>query len=94
MVSIATCFEARTGKTVWQQRLGHAMREGYSASPVVVEGKIFFTNDVGETFVLKAGPEFQLLHVNRLNEQTLASPALVDGRWYIRTSQQLLAIGI
>ena len=94
MVSIATCFEARTGKTVWQQRIGHAMREGFSASPVAVEGKIFFTNDAGETFVLKAGPEFQLLHVNRLNEQTLASPALVDGHWYIRTSQQLLAIGI
>ena len=70
------------------------MREGFSASPVAVEGKIFFTNDAGETFVLKAGPEFQLLHVNRLNEQTLASPALVDGHWYIRTSQQLLAIGI
>jgi outer membrane protein assembly factor BamB len=94
MVSIATCFEARTGKTMWQQRLGPAMRESFSVSPVAVEGKIFFTNDVGETFILKAGPEFQLLHVNRLNEQTLASPALVGSRWYIRTSQQLLAIGI
>jgi hypothetical protein len=58
-----------------------------------VDGKIFFTNDLGETFVLKAGPEFQLLHVNRLNERTLASPALVDGRWYWRTARRLLAIG-
>ena len=94
MVSVATCFEARTGKTMWQQRLGRVMRESFSVSPVAVEGKIFLTNDAGETFVLKAGPEFQLLHVNRLSDQTLASPALVDGRWYIRTSRQLLAIGV
>ena len=94
MVSVATCFEAKTGKTMWQQRLGRVMRESFSVSPVAVEGKIFLTNDAGETFVLKAGPEFQLLHVNRLSDQTLASPALVDGRWYIRTSRQLLAIGI
>ena len=93
MASIGTCFEARTGKTMWQQRLGSAMREGFSASPVGVDGKVFFTNDMGETFVLKAGPEFELLHVNELGERMLASPALVDGRWYIRTSQHLLAIG-
>jgi outer membrane protein assembly factor BamB len=69
------------------------VREGFSASPVGVDGKVFFTNDMGETFVLKAGPQFELLRVNKLSERTLASPALVDGRWYIRTSRHLLAIG-
>jgi hypothetical protein len=54
---------------------------------------VFFTNDEGETFVLKAGPTFQLLHVNNIGESTLATPALVDGLWYIRTAQNLLAIG-
>ena len=68
-------------------------REGFSASPVAVDGKIFFTNDDGDTFVLRAGPTFELLHVNRLGEGTLASPALVDGRWYIRTDRNLYAIG-
>ena len=53
---------------------------------------MFFTNDDGETFVLQAGREFKLLHVNQLGEQTLASPALVDGRWYFRTASSLLAI--
>jgi hypothetical protein len=57
-----------------------------------VDGKLFLTNDIGETYVLKAGPEFELLHVNRFNEQTLASPALVDGRWYFRTQSRLLEI--
>jgi outer membrane protein assembly factor BamB len=93
MQSVVTCLDARTGKSMWQGRLGEAHREGFSASPVGVDGKVFFTNDDGETFVLKAGPEFQLLRVNHLNARTLASPALADGRWYFRTERHLLAIG-
>ena len=93
MASIVTSFEAATGKVLWQGRLGVAQREGFSASPVAVDGKIFFTNDQGETFVLLAGPTFELLRTNRIGETTLASPALVDGRWYIRTDRSLFAIG-
>jgi hypothetical protein len=94
MAAIATCFEASTGKLMWQGRLGVARREGFSASPVAADGKVFFTNDDGETFVLKAGPTFELLRVNALGESVLASPALVDGRWYFRTQNHLLAIGL
>jgi len=93
MASIVTCLEAMTGKVLFQSRLGAAQREGFSASPVAVEGKVFFTNDEGETFVLKAGPTFEMLHVNKLDEAVLATPALVDGRWYIRTDRNLIAIG-
>ncbi|GMR22657.1 MAG: PQQ-binding-like beta-propeller repeat protein [Acidobacteriota bacterium] len=93
MQAVITSFEATTGKVLFQGRLGTAPREGFSASPVTVDGKIFFTNDEGETFVLKAGPEFELLHVNRLGARTLASPALVDGRWYFRTQNELICIG-
>lgn len=93
MVSVVTCYEAVTGELVWQGRLGRARRETFSASPIGVDGKVFFMNDGGEMFVLKAGREFELLHVNRFDARTLASPALVDGRWYFRTDQHLLAIG-
>jgi outer membrane protein assembly factor BamB len=93
MASIVTCLDATTGRTLWQGRLGVARREGFSASPVAADGKVFFTNDDGETFVLRAGPEFALLHVNTLGEPTLTSPALVDGRWYFRTRGHLVAIG-
>ena len=93
MASIVTCLEAMTGKVLFQGRLGVAQREGFSASPVGVDGKVFFTNDEGETFVLKAGPTFEMLHVNKLDESTLATPALVDGRWYFRTDRNLIAIG-
>jgi len=93
MQSIVSAFDARTGASLWQGRLGVATREGFSASPVAMDGKVFFTNDDGETYVLRAGKTFTLMHVNRIGERTLASPALVDGRWYIRTAQHLYAIG-
>jgi outer membrane protein assembly factor BamB len=93
MVSVASCHEAKTGKLHGQLRLGQAQREGFSASPVTVEGKIYFTNDEGETFVIHPAPDFKVLHTNRFGERTLASPALVDGRWYFRTESSLICIG-
>jgi outer membrane protein assembly factor BamB len=92
MQSILTVYEAKTGTLVYQGRLGVAQREGFSASPVAVNGKVFFTNDEGQTFVVQAGREFKLLHVNDLGARTLASPALVDGTWYWRSDGQLVAI--
>ena len=92
MQSILTVYEAKTGALVYQGRMGVARREGFSASPVIVNNELFFTNDDGETFVVKAGREFRLLHTNTLGERTLASPALVDGIWYWRTAGHLLAI--
>lgn len=60
---------------------------------MTVDGKVFFTSDSGETYVLKASREFEVLRVNRLNAPVLASPALVDGRWYFRTDRELIRIG-
>jgi outer membrane protein assembly factor BamB len=92
MQSVLTVYEATTGVLVYQARLGVAQREGFSASPVAVNGKVFFTNDDGQTFVVQAGREFKLLHVNELGARTLASPALVAGTWYWRTAGELMAI--
>lgn len=92
MQSILTVYDAKTGALAYQSRLGVAQREGFSASPVAVNGKIFFTNDDGETFVVQEGREFKLLHTNTLGARTLASPALVDGTWYWRTDQHVMAI--
>jgi outer membrane protein assembly factor BamB len=93
-LSVVTCYEAKSGPPYkWRERLGPEVKHGFSASPIGVNGKVFFTNDEGDTFVLKAGPEFNLLHVNKTKAKTLASPALVDGCWYIRTEQHLYCIG-
>jgi outer membrane protein assembly factor BamB len=91
--SVLTTYEATSGAVLWQGRLGKEVVSGFSASPVGVDGKVFFTNDEGETFVLKAGRTFELLHVNRLDEPMLASPAMVDGTWYFRTHGHLMAVG-
>lgn len=93
MASVVSCFDAKTGKSLWQERCGEPVSEGFSASPIGVNGKVFVTNDQGETFVLANSAEANLLHVNRLGEKTLASPALLDGKWYIRTQKHLWCIG-
>jgi outer membrane protein assembly factor BamB len=93
MASVITACRAKTGEVLWQERLGEARRESFSAAPVAVDGKVFFTNDSGETFVVRQGPDFALLHVNSLDEGVIASPALVDGVWYWRTAGHLYAIG-
>ncbi len=92
MASVLTVHEARSGEVVFQERLGKATREGFSGAPVATGGKVFFTNDEGETFVIRQGPEFEILHVNRLAERVIASPALAGGVWYFRTAGSLLAI--
>jgi len=92
MQSILTVFHARTGELAYQARLGVAMREGFSSSPVAVGNHVYFTNDDGQTFVVKAGPAFTLVRVNDLHARVIASPALVDGTWYWRTDRELLAI--
>lgn len=91
--SVISCFEAKTGKLLWKERCGREVKEGFSASPIGVNGKVFFTNDDGETFVVENGPEFKLVQTNALKARTLASPALVEGRWYWRTESHLLCIG-
>jgi outer membrane protein assembly factor BamB len=85
---IATCFDAKTGKTHWSERLGG----GFSASPVFAEGKIYFFNEEGVGFVVKAGKMFELLAKNELGDRTLASPAVLDRAILIRSVSALWKI--
>lgn len=85
---VASCLDARTGKTHWQERLGG----GYSASPVHCNGCVYFADELGKTHVLKAAPRFERLAVNELDEGCMASPAIVDGALYLRTRTHLYRI--
>lgn len=88
---IMWCLDAKTGAEVYaQQRIKSAT---YSASPVLADGKIYITNEDGLTTVIAAGPKFEVLAENSLNDYVLSSPAISDGRIYIRTTQHLYAIG-
>ncbi|MCZ6793026.1 MAG: PQQ-binding-like beta-propeller repeat protein [Planctomycetota bacterium] len=85
---ILTCLEATSGKTIYQTRL----KGKFTASPVAADGKLYFTNERGETFVVRQGRDPEILAVNPLGETTLASIAVLDGRLHIRTEHHLWAI--
>ena len=88
---IMWCLDARTGREVYgRQRLRSAT---YSGSPVLADGKIFVTDEDGVTSVVRAGPKFEVLAQNDLEEYTLSSPAVSDGQIFIRTDKFLYAIG-
>ena len=88
-----TANDARTGQEIYgRQRL--ATDGGtFSASPWSYNGKIFAINEEGATFVVQAGPEFELVGRNDLDEMTLATPAVADGSLIIRTASKLYRIG-
>jgi outer membrane protein assembly factor BamB len=84
----AGCWEHRTGQEMWLERLGRH----HSASPVEAEGRLYFTDDDGSTFVVRAGPKFEILSRNDLHEQCRASPAIAHGALFIRTTEHLYCI--
>jgi outer membrane protein assembly factor BamB len=84
------CLEAVTGKVVYK---GQRIELGtYSASPLLADGRIYCTNEEGTTTVVKAGPAFEILGVNKLDSFTLASPVAVDNQIFIRTADYLYCI--
>jgi outer membrane protein assembly factor BamB len=85
------CLDAKTGKDIYPpQRLKSGT---YSSSPVLADGKIYASNEDGLTTVIKAGPQFQILAENALNDYCLSSPAISDGQIFIRTAGHLYCIG-
>jgi outer membrane protein assembly factor BamB len=82
---IAACLDAHTGKPKWQKRL-----EGeFSASPLVAEGRLYFPNQDGKTFVIAAKPDYELLATGTLAAGCMASPAVYDKAIYLRTKTHL-----
>ena len=86
---VASCMKADTGELVWQERVGG----NFSASPVAAEGRIYFLGDEGETTVIAAAPEFNVLAKNPLGEKCQASPAISQKRIFIRTAGNLFCLG-
>ena len=85
-------YDLRTGEEIYRQRLA-TIGDGYSASPVASDGKIYLSNEDGDMTVVQAGREFKALATNSLGELLMATPALSDGVMYVRTAKSLFAIG-
>ncbi|MHC4434389.1 MAG: outer membrane protein assembly factor BamB family protein [Planctomycetota bacterium] len=87
-----SCYEARTGKVVYErQNLG--ARNTITASPIAGDGKIYVQSEDGECYVVKQGPEFKILAVNKLDETFCASPAASGNRLFLRGLRHLYCIG-
>jgi len=88
-IGIATCHLARTGKEIWSHRLGSEM----TASPIMVDGKIYAAGEDGKVYVFEAAPQFKLLATNTLGEDVSSTPAVANGKIFIRGQQHLFCIG-
>jgi outer membrane protein assembly factor BamB len=85
------CLDAKTGTVIYgDQRLKPGT---YSSSPVLADGKLYISNEDGLTSVVKAGPKFEILAENALDDYILSSPAISNGQVFIRTAGYLWAIG-
>lgn len=87
-----SCLEPKTGKLLYKEALAGTRPFGFSASPVATDGKLYLTNETGEVFVVRAGPEFELLAMNKMGEICMATPAISEGVLYFRTRSHLVAI--
>ena len=83
--------DARTGREVYGRRR-LKIGSGFTASPWGYNGKVFVLSEAGDTYVIKAGSDFEILHTNSLNEMSLATPAIARGSLFVRTQSALYRI--
>jgi outer membrane protein assembly factor BamB len=86
---VASCLNTRTGDVHWTKRLAG----DFSASPVFADGRIYYQNEAGTTYVVKAGTTYELLATNDIEERTLASLVPADNTIFIRSESNLWRIG-
>ena len=84
-----TCYAAATGKLLWEEFADY----GFKASPVLAGGRVYLTDQVGETVTFVLGPGYEVLSRGSLGEAVSASPAFGDGRIYFRGAKHLFCLG-
>jgi outer membrane protein assembly factor BamB len=88
---VVTAYDAKTGEKKYQDRFAGGT-SAVTASPVAANGKVYFANEDGQVFVVKAGPAFEIVATNDMGSPVLATPAISEGRLLIRTASHLFAI--
>ncbi len=86
---MVSCFRLATGEVLWSQKPAGK----YFGSPVCVDDKLYCITVDGDVVVLRAGPKYELLGVNPLGEKSQATPAVANGRMFLRTFSHLIAVG-
>ena len=91
---ILRCVEFKTGKVIYEERVeGVQGSSKFFSSPVAADGKIFCGSQQGDLIVIKAGPKFERLSASKLGAPINATPAIADGRLFVRTADSLWGIG-
>lgn len=85
-----TCFDALTGVQIYKKQIPDAM--GITASGIASGGKLYYSLEQGDVIVVKAGPEFELLSRNPMNDVLMATPAISGNMLFFRTTKQLIAV--
>lgn len=89
--SVGSCFHADSGEQFWRERITEG--EKHSASLISARGLAFFLSDSGAMTVVKPGLDLDIVAQSQLGENAYASPAIVDGQWFIRGEKHLFCIG-
>ena len=87
---VLNVYNAKTGERAYQQRLAQG---AFTASPVANNGRVYIPSEEGDIYVVKAGPAYELVATNKMDAPVLATPAISEGKLYIRTTTHLMAFG-
>ncbi len=85
---IASCLDAKTGDSVWNERIGGT----YSAAPIWGAGRVYFFSEDGKATVIAAARDFKVLATNQLGDGFLASPAVLNQSLVVRSKTHLYRI--
>ena len=90
---LASCYEAKSGRVLYQDERLDAPGD-YYASLVAAGGRVYAISQRGRVVVMEEGDSLRVLSRNDLNEEVMATPAVVEGRLFLRTATHLYAFGL
>jgi len=85
------CFVAITGEQIYREYIPEA--RGITASGIAANGKLYYTTEQGDVFIVKAGPSYEVIAKNSLNDLCMATPAISGNMIYFRTQHYVIAAG-
>lgn len=88
---LMTCWDKKTGEVKYRKRIGR--KNGFTASPVIADNKIYYTGEKGHIYIMKTGPEFDMLSKAFMDETCMATPAVSEGVLFFRTRGHVAAVG-
>jgi outer membrane protein assembly factor BamB len=88
---VLNTFDAMTGERLYRGRVGPG--GAFSASPIAADGRLYFANEDGQVYVVRAGKEYVQIAVNEMAEPITATPAIADGLMVVRTARAVYGIG-